>query len=143
MFESKPLFVSYDLISDCIDGTTILYTLVERLSNRNEYVKSLIPEFNFTRFDINRLNVDVNIVDGVELDIEAFKKWRNGEYDDAEFILEDGKYICGVETEKMSKSKYNTVNPDVLIPEMIKFRSIVPLVRNAFARPEAVGSPVP
>ncbi len=77
-----------------------------------------------------RLHVDVNIVDGVELNIEAFKKWRNGEYANAEFILEDGslyspfstrgegsgmRYICGVETEKMSKSKFNTVNPDDLV----------------------------
>ncbi len=45
----------------------------------------------------------------------AFKKWRNGEYANAEFILEDGKYICGVEVEKMSKSKFNTVNPDDLV----------------------------
>ncbi|MGC4101554.1 MAG: leucine--tRNA ligase [Ferruginibacter sp.] len=58
------------------------------------------------------LHVDVNFVDGVELDIDEFKKWKNGEFADAEFILEDdGKYICGVETEKMSKSKYNTVDP--------------------------------
>jgi len=56
-------------------------------------------------------HVDVNFVDGVELDIDEFKKWKNGEYANAEFILEDGKYICGVETEKMSKSKYNTVDP--------------------------------
>ncbi len=62
----------------------------------------------------NMLHVNVNIVDGVELDISEFKKWKNGEYANAEFILEDGKYICGVETEKMSKSKYNTVNPDEL-----------------------------
>ena len=61
------------------------------------------------------LHVDVNIVDGVELNIEAFKNWRNGEYADAEFILEEGKYICGVETEKMSKSKFNTVNPNDLV----------------------------
>jgi leucyl-tRNA synthetase len=62
-----------------------------------------------------QIHVDVNIVDGVELNIEEFKKWRNGEYANAEFILEeDGKYICGVETEKMSKSKYNTVNPNDL-----------------------------
>jgi len=65
--------------------------------------------------ELNPIHVDVNIVDGVELDIEAFKLARNGEYADAEFILEDGKYICGVETEKMSKSKFNTVNPDDLV----------------------------
>ncbi len=65
--------------------------------------------------EVDQLHVDVNIVDGVELDIEAFKKWRNGEYANAEFILEDGKYICGVEVEKMSKSKFNTVNPDILV----------------------------
>ena len=64
---------------------------------------------------IQELHVDVNIVDGVELNIEEFKKWRNGEYANAEFILEDGKYICGVEVEKMSKSKFNTVNPDDLV----------------------------
>ena len=62
-----------------------------------------------------RLHVDVNMVDGYELDIEAFKKWRNGEYANAEFILEDGKYICGAEVEKMSKSKFNTVNPNDLV----------------------------
>ncbi len=67
---------------------------------------------NFSKFD--KLHVDVNIVDGVELDIEAFKKTKNGEYANAEFVLSDGCYICGVETEKMSKSKYNTVNPDEL-----------------------------
>ncbi len=61
------------------------------------------------------IHVDVNIVDGVELDIEGFKKWRNGEYAAAEFILEDGKYICGVEVEKMSKSKFNTVDPTELV----------------------------
>jgi leucyl-tRNA synthetase len=56
--------------------------------------------------------VDVNFVDGVELDIEAFKLWRNGEYADAEMILDGGKYICGSEVEKMSKSKFNTIDPD-------------------------------
>lgn len=60
------------------------------------------------------LHTDVNIVDGIELDRDEFKKLKNGEFSNAEFILEDGKYICGVETEKMSKSKYNTVNPDEL-----------------------------
>lgn len=61
------------------------------------------------------LHVDVNIVDGDELDIEQFKKWRT-EYANAEFVLEDdGKFICSGVVEKMSKSKFNTVNPDHIV----------------------------
>jgi leucyl-tRNA synthetase len=64
--------------------------------------------------ETDELHVDVNMVDGVELDTESFKKWKP-DFAGAEFILEDGKYICGTEVEKMSKSKYNTVNPDDLV----------------------------
>jgi leucyl-tRNA synthetase len=61
------------------------------------------------------LHVDVSYTDNDVLDIAAFKNWRD-EYADAEFILEEnGSYVCGTEVEKMSKSKYNVVNPDVLI----------------------------
>ncbi len=62
------------------------------------------------------LHVDVNIVENDVLDIEKFKAWRD-EFANAEFILENGKYVCGVEVEKMSKSKFNVVNPDVLIAQ--------------------------
>jgi leucyl-tRNA synthetase len=65
-------------------------------------------------YETDAIHVDVNLVDGVQLDIEAFKKWRQ-EYANSEFVLEDGKYICGIEVEKMSKSKFNTVNPDDLV----------------------------
>ena len=64
--------------------------------------------------EVDQLHVDVNIVDGNILDTEAFKLWKP-DYANASFELEDGKYICGVEVEKMSKSKFNTVNPDVLV----------------------------
>jgi leucyl-tRNA synthetase len=64
--------------------------------------------------EVDQLHVDVNIVDGIVLDTEAFKKWKP-DYANATFELEDGKYNCGVEVEKMSKSKFNTVNPDVLV----------------------------
>ena len=60
------------------------------------------------------LHVDVNIVENDILDINKFKQWRE-DFKDAEFILENGKYVCGVEIEKMSKSKFNVVNPDDLI----------------------------
>ncbi|SFF35201.1 leucyl-tRNA synthetase [Pedobacter antarcticus] len=60
------------------------------------------------------LHVDVNIVENEVLNIAKFKEFRP-EFAEAEFILENGKYICGVEVEKMSKSKFNVVNPDVLI----------------------------
>ncbi|WP_027456205.1 leucine--tRNA ligase [Xylanibacter brevis] len=60
------------------------------------------------------IHVDVNIVSADVLDIEAFKAWRP-EYNNAEFILEDGKYICGWAVEKMSKSMYNVVNPDMIV----------------------------
>jgi leucyl-tRNA synthetase len=63
---------------------------------------------------ISTLHVDVNIVDGLELDTTAFKNWRR-EYARAGFVLENGKYICGSEVEKMSKSKFNTVNPNELV----------------------------
>lgn len=60
------------------------------------------------------IHVDIDLVHNDILDLEAFKTWRE-EYADAEFILEDGKYHCGWEVEKMSKSKYNVQNPDALI----------------------------
>jgi leucyl-tRNA synthetase len=65
-------------------------------------------------YKTSALHVDVNIVDNEILNIEQFKLFRP-EFADAEFVLEHGKYICGVEVEKMSKSKFNVVNPDVLI----------------------------
>ncbi|MCX6263775.1 MAG: class I tRNA ligase family protein [Bacteroidetes bacterium] len=61
------------------------------------------------------IHVDVNFVDGFELNMAALQTWRNGEYAAAAFVLEDGKYTCGAEVEKMSKSKFNTVNPDELV----------------------------
>jgi leucyl-tRNA synthetase/very-short-patch-repair endonuclease len=66
--------------------------------------------------EVSQLYVDVNIVKNDVLDIEAFHKWRT-DYADATFELEDGQYICGWEVEKMSKSKYNVVNPDDICAE--------------------------
>lgn len=83
---------------------------VYRVNETNEFVS-----FNLRHnYKTTAIHVDVNIVDNDILDVEAFKKWRP-EFKDATFILEDEKYICGWEVEKMSKSKHNVVNPDALI----------------------------
>ena len=90
---------------------------VYRLHGTNTFVsKSLLNnEDEYEGKQLDKIHVDVNMVDGLELDTNAFVIWRNNEHAGAVFILDDGKYICGVETEKMSKSKFNTVNPDDLV----------------------------
>lgn len=85
---------------------------VYRVKETNEFVS-----YNLRKdYDTTPIHVDVNIVDNDILDIDAFKKW-NPEYKNAEFILENGKYICGWDVEKMSKSFHNVVNPDDLIQQ--------------------------
>jgi len=66
------------------------------------------------RYDVTPIHVDVNIVQNDVLDLDAFRNWLP-EYKNAEFILEDGKYICGWAIEKMSKSMFNVVNPDMIV----------------------------
>lgn len=85
---------------------------VYRLHGTNEFVSYGLKD----KMATDELHVDVKLVDGVVLDTEAFRKWRP-EFADAEFILEDGKYICGTAVEKMSKSKYNVVNPDDIVAQ--------------------------
>jgi leucyl-tRNA synthetase len=70
-----------------------------------------------SQYDVTDIHVDVNIVNNDILDTTAFKAWRE-DFANADFILEDGKYICGMEVEKMSKSKYNVVNPDILVDKV-------------------------
>ena len=83
---------------------------VYRIHNTNTFVS-----YNLRKeYKVTPIHVDVNIVHNDILDIEAFKSWQ-AEYKDAEFILEDGKYICGHAVEKMSKSMFNVVNPDDII----------------------------
>jgi len=83
---------------------------VYRIKNTNTYVSLNLKD----KHDVTPIHVDVNIVSNDILDIDAFRKWRP-EFSDAEFILEDGKYICGWAVEKMSKSMWNVVNPDVIV----------------------------
>ena len=90
---------------------------VYRIHGTNTFVsKSLLNnEDEYEGKQLDKIHVDVNMVDGLELDTNSFVTWRNNEHAGAIFILDDGKYICGTETEKMSKSKFNTVNPDDLV----------------------------
>ncbi len=83
---------------------------VYRIKDTNTFVSFGLKE----QYDVTPIHVDVNMVSNDILDIEAFKKWRP-EYETAEFILENGKYVCGWAVEKMSKSMYNVVNPDMIV----------------------------
>ena len=83
---------------------------VYRIKDTNTFVSAGLKD----RYDVTPLHVDVNLVQNDVLDVEAFKAWRP-EYHDAEFVLEDGKYVCGWAVEKMSKSMYNVVNPDTIV----------------------------
>jgi leucyl-tRNA synthetase len=83
---------------------------VYRINGTNKFVS-----YNLRKeYDTTSLHVDISLVDGDSLNLEGFKKWR-ADFADAEFILEKGKYICGAEVEKMSKSKHNVVNPDDIV----------------------------
>ncbi|MDB5134216.1 MAG: leucine--tRNA ligase [Mucilaginibacter sp.] len=91
--------------------SNFVYRLIDEMGRgTNTFIsRGLIKEYK-----TSPLHVDVNIVENDILNINQFKNWRD-DFKDAEFILENGKYVCGVEIEKMSKSKYNVVNPDDLI----------------------------
>jgi leucyl-tRNA synthetase len=83
---------------------------VYRVHGTNQFVSAGLKD----QYMVDAIHVDVNMVDGFILDQHAFKNWKP-EFINAEFILEDGDYICGAEVEKMSKTKYNTVNPDLIV----------------------------
>ncbi len=111
-------FVSYHLIKDQFDKTSIeeLEKLAS-LTNAKDEIISAWQNSSYHKYGkVTPLHVDVNLVDNNILDIEAFRNWRE-EYKQAEFILEDGKYICGSEVEKMSKSKWNVVSPDDMVAQ--------------------------
>lgn len=83
---------------------------VYRIKDTNTFVSYGLKD----QYEVTPIHVDVNIVSNDILDLEAFKAWRP-EYNDAEFVLEDGKYVCGYAVEKMSKSMFNVVNPDDIV----------------------------
>jgi len=85
---------------------------VYRIKGTNTFVSYNLKD----KYDTMEIHVDVNMVRNDILDIQAFKAW-NPEYANAEFILEDDKYVCGWAIEKMSKSMFNVVNPDTIVEE--------------------------
>jgi leucyl-tRNA synthetase len=105
--KQKPVFISAGLKNKPLDELQhqIKNILIERWGPDAEKVRII---------SVSSLHVDVNLVDGLELDTSAFKSWRP-EYAQSAFVLEADRYICGSEVEKMSKSKFNTVNPIELV----------------------------
>ena len=89
-------------------------TFVYRVDGTNKYVSKALAK----DYETQKIHIDISLLKGTsdELDLDKFKAWRP-EFKDAEFILEDGKYITEREVEKMSKSKYNVVNPDDICEE--------------------------
>jgi leucyl-tRNA synthetase len=83
---------------------------VYRVRGTNQYVSAGLKD----QYETDPLHVDITLVNGLELNLEGFKQWKP-DFANAEFILEDGKYICGSAIEKMSKSYFNVVNPDDII----------------------------
>ncbi len=84
--------------------------LAYRVRGTNRFVSAGLKE----GYETDELHIDVSLVNGVELDTEAFKKWKP-DFHDADFILEEGKYRCGTRLEKMSKRYFNVVNPDEIV----------------------------
>jgi leucyl-tRNA synthetase len=105
--KQKPIFISAGLRNKPLPvlQDEIKNLLIENWGAGVEKIKII---------SISSLHVDVRLVDGLELDIAAFISWRP-EYAQSRFVLENGKYFCGSEVEKMSKSKFNTVNPNELV----------------------------
>jgi leucyl-tRNA synthetase len=109
------VFVSVGIVNRVKDNDhSAIKIIVDFIRENYPYVNWDFLNGNWVAIQFSQIHADVNIVDGVELAIDSFQQWRS-EYSSAKFILEEGKYICGTEVEKMSKSKYNTVNPDDLV----------------------------
>ena len=132
LLKNNQIFICQSLVPrDLFESykSNLSYTSSEYKELNKKILKELYGDKNLSDADVDRLSgyfiislsklpIDISLLKGTsdELDIEKFKQWRK-EFNDAEFILEDGKYITEREVEKMSKSKYNVVNPDDICEE--------------------------
>ncbi|MCM4172038.1 leucine--tRNA ligase [Arenibacter sp. TNZ] len=124
LINKKVIFISKDLYYDTLAKKSGLLDKIVKSDIQSDLLKRLkdgelilITPLSSSEYPLNFTHADVSLVNSSdELDIEAFKKWRP-EHEDAQFNLEDGKYIVGREVEKMSKSKYNVVSPDSICEE--------------------------
>ncbi|PWT78916.1 MAG: leucine--tRNA ligase [Bacteroidetes bacterium] len=109
-----PVFVSHSFYQNFEQGKLPPKQLVELVNDAIPGYFKLISDPDYSSLSLTPLYADVRFVDGIELDLAGFKKWK-AEFEHAQFILEDGKYLCGTEVEKMSKSKFNTVDPNEIV----------------------------
>ena len=108
------LFISKGKLDEILDTKTGSIDLLALANIVEESTRKNLTDYTDRAISFSEMHVDVSIVNGLELNTEAFKKWKP-DFANAEFVLEDGKYICGSAIEKMSKSYFNVVNPDEII----------------------------
>jgi leucyl-tRNA synthetase len=110
-----PVLASYNIVERFASGKETAADLEAIEQVKKSFLKkSGWNSVEISMFAPQPLHIDIKLVNGLELDIIALRKWKP-EFEEAEFILEDGKYICGSAIEKMSKSYFNVVNPDQII----------------------------
>lgn len=121
----RNVFISYDLLDKIEDGDIPHFSAGQVLqsSRVNQFVSEIVKKLNLDvnsegiTIDVTPIYADISLIKGNdELDLDGFRNWRS-EFKDAEFVLENDRYIVNREVEKMSKSKYNVVNPDDICEE--------------------------